>query len=134
MRARGVRWSVAMVGLALAGAGAWFAVVEPLLERREREARQAAEGGEALRRAAEQKAHELAEAEAQARQLAEARARAEDEARRYEEGKRRTPGGSPPGDYPAANPEQLPGLKPPVPRWEFDPTLHPRGVEGTQGR
>jgi type II secretory pathway component PulM len=101
---------VAALGLALVGAGAWFAVVGPLLEQREREARQVAEGGEALRRAAEEKAHELAEAEARAK---EERRRRADEARRVGEG-------SAPGDYP------LPGQKSPVPRWERDPTVHPR--------
>jgi hypothetical protein len=128
MRARGVRWSVAMVGLALAGAGAWFAVVEPLLEQREREVRQAAEGGEALRRAAEQKAHELAEAAARARE--EARARAEEEGRWREGSEDRK---SAPGDYPV-RPESLPGLESPAPRWEFDRTLRPRGVQSRQGR
>jgi hypothetical protein len=123
---------VAALGLALVGAGAWFAVVEPLLEQRAREARQVAEGGEPLRRAADLRTRALAEAEARAREAARVRAKAEAEAerRRREAGENRK---SAPGDYPV-RPESLPGLESPVPRWEFDPTLRPRGVQGGQGR
>jgi type II secretory pathway component PulM len=101
---------VAALGLALVGAGAWFAVVGPLLDQRERDAWQAADAREALRREAARKANELAEAEA----------RAEEERRRRADEARRVGEGSAPGDYP------LPGQQSPVPRWERDPTVHPR--------